>query len=102
MIYDEQTMAALKDSIAHWRRMEEGESDNESPSGRHCALCKTFVKKNNSCWGCPVMSATGLESCQGSPWLDANEKFHQYGMKRKEFIDAARKEREFLESLLPQ
>ena len=99
---DAKTLTALKESIEHWRRMEDGsQKRRESPSAEQCALCNIFnAPRTPQCIGCPVMEQTGLSLCNETPFIDAYEAFLKTGISPT-FRAAAKKEREFLESLLP-
>lgn len=114
---NKKTLAALKASIQHWKENEAAESsDDVSVWGDYCALCQLFVVKNESCDGCPVAKRTGKEQCDGSPWGAARDEFKKWRWAyladgqdsprateaRDAFRTAARAEREFLESLLPE
>ena len=108
---NKKTLAALKASIQHWKENEAAESsDDVSVWGDYCALCQLFVVKNESCDGCPVAKRTGKEQCDGSPWGAARDEFKKWRWAylvdlqeaRDAFRAAARAEREFLESLLPE
>lgn len=111
---DSLTLEALLNSVLHW-------SDNEhvlrhseaSTSDKDCALCGIFMPKY--CVGCPVSERTNAPVCQNSPYLHAYNKLvaWRYGTpnlhpwldtwrSREDFHLAARDERLFLESLLPQ
>lgn len=96
------TLAALKDSIAHWERMATGnQGSEEEPTGRFCALCREFFRKNKDCEGCPVSSLTGKEDCEDTPYWDAKDEWDEYG-----YSDSFRKlamiQLQFLKSLLPK
>jgi hypothetical protein len=99
------TKKALLASIEHWRELEQAKSFYDVQLGPdQCALCQRFgypcertIQKTTE--RCPVYKSTGLKSCRGSPFSDADcasedEDLHA-------FRAAARREREFLESLLP-
>lgn len=114
---NKKTLAALKASIQHWRENEAAESsDDASVWGDYCALCGLFFEKIPCCNGCPVAKKTGQWQCNGSPWGAARDAFKKWRwahlsdgqdtpqatQARDEFRTAARAEREFLESLLPE
>ena len=97
-----QALTALKLSIAHWRRMAEGNRNKgDKPTGSQCALCIEF-RKYSSCDGCPVQIHAGTHMCNCTPYYSAHIAYIDYGPKSPEFKAAARKELEFLESLLPK
>lgn len=110
---NKKTLTALKASIQHWRENEAAESsDDVSVWGDDCALCDLFVRPHDSCKGCPVAKRTGKAQCDGSPWGAARDEFKKWRWvaqdsprateARDAFRAAARAEREFLESLLPE
>lgn len=114
---NKKTLTALKASIQHWRENEAAESsDDASVWGDYCTLCTLFVVKNGSCNECPVAKRTGKAQCDGSPWAAARDEFKKWRWAylvdgqdsprateaRDAFRAAARAEREFLESLLPE
>lgn len=114
---NKKTLTALKASIQHWRENEAAESsDDVSVWGDYCALCGLFVRPTDCCKGCPVAKRTGKENCDGSPWAAARDEFKKWRwayladgqdtprvtQARDAFRAAARAEREFLESLLPE
>jgi hypothetical protein len=96
------TLAALKESIAHWKRLANGKRQKgEEILSSDCALCQTFVVISDSCYGCPVMALTGESSCRKTPWRGACETWEDYGPDSIEFQRAAFVQLEFLKSLLP-
>ena len=104
------TLKALKGSIKKWKDIEERKGVDKG--GYNCPLCLLFEKLDFPCESCPVAQRTGLDMCRGSPftaWLHHYEEEHGYrciadGLKVKcpTCKELARKEREFLESLLPE
>ncbi len=105
---NKKTLAALKASIQHWRENEAAETpDGASVWGDNCALCSIFAE-NDDCAGCPVQKKTGSGQCWESPWYGAKTAFLLWNKNpdntgaRAAFRTAARAEREFLESLLPE
>lgn len=98
---DAKTLEALKASIAKWERNAEVTYLYDAQVyGDTCPLCALFSKEESSdCHGCPVATKTGKPQCKGSPWVDAIDAKFDYGLKA--FRAAARKEAEFLKSLLP-
>lgn len=109
----EQALAALKESIEHWRRLYTGKLKfGEGIGPRDCALCRQFNKiyystqdgRQGNCDGCPVKERTGLNGCVGTPY-DACKDFldnDEHSLTDGEFQDLALLELEFLESLLPK
>lgn len=105
---NKKTLAALKASIQHWKENEAAEAvDLVSVFGEDCALCRMFAWEKE-CKGCPVAKKTGQSGCWGSPWRDAKSARDEWcrhpgsAHARDAFRAAARAEREFLESLLPE
>lgn len=98
------TLKALKQSIAHWRRLATGkEKKGEHPDSSSCALCKLFIRIG--CKGCPVAEKARETGCNGTPFLDAYKRYQQMGWgfaSESTFRTAAKKELAFLESLLPK
>lgn len=93
----------IKSSAEHWRRMATGkQKKDEAPFARCCDLCDTFL--DNDCEGCPVYNKTKEKGCLGTPYVEAVSCFvdDQRNFKNPNFILAAQKELEFLESLLPK
>jgi len=102
---DAETAEALEKSIAHWRENEVVTSKKDAYINSHkCALCHMFLDREDDnmtdgCAGCPVSSHTGKSACCGSPWeLVFNTRYYSY-YTLDDFQKAAKKEREFLESL---
>jgi len=98
-----EALEALKQSIAHWERMESGTYlEGEEPYEEHCALCRAFnLEAGMNCRGCPVAEA-GHRNCVGSPYMRAEAMFANHGIASVQFKIAAREEIEFLKSLLPK
>jgi hypothetical protein len=104
------TLTALKASIEHWKRMRDSDTQYEKPYSTYCALCSLFIDKD--CRGCPVREATHTNRCQDSPYNAAEIAWHRYYMPEeyeredqegalKTWREAAQKEIDFLESLIP-
>lgn len=93
---------ALKDSIAHWRRMATGkERKNEAPSAQCCALCAAYP----DCEGCPVATLTGDGDCEGTPYFVAYvawKEWQRTGAGEAAFREAATVQLNFLRALLPE
>lgn len=109
---DAPTLEALKKSIAHWdENAKATDPDKVSVIAEACALCDLFYE--DQCHGCPVSKWTGQAECQGTPWVKAYSKHHEWkqlaGTPNKERIAVAARrfrltaeaEAEFLRSLLP-
>lgn len=111
---DEVTLAALKESIAHWEQNLAAEyPDNVTIGASNCALCGVFLTSN--CAGCPVNAVTNGNNCLGKPssyigavsafysWRDAVEyKKPNRAEKDAAWRAAAQAEIDFLRSLLPK
>jgi hypothetical protein len=115
-----ETLIALVKSIQHWQKNMRQESPHSVETGAaYCALCEIF---NLSYIGgddddelgpcvelgepCPVKVATGRGFCEGSPYEEAYYAWQKWSksnfwIDRWRFHDAARRELEFLQSLLP-
>ena len=99
---------ALKKSIKHYTRIILGEE--RSTGASDCALCSRFLNRWTSCSHCPVRLKTGVAGCVDTPWVDLRD--HMWNDHEIEGPDVdpgckvcrdhARKEREFLENLLPE
>lgn len=95
------TLKALKDSIAHWRRMRKNargvyKATGESPSLGFCALCIVF---DGDCDRCPV-------TC-GLAWSDADRAWDKFVLGKRnaseqKWLDAADAEIAELVSHLPK
>ena len=103
---DKKTLKALKKSIKKWEKIVNEEGVDW---GLDCSLCKLFIE--NNCVDCPVYIKTKMRSCIGTPY--AEWVHHQRDSHVDEFTEAyeiecpkckelARKELEFLKSLLPE
>lgn len=106
------TLKALKESIAHWKRMKENWKIDERPNASYCALCARFDKYRDGILceidgeGCPVMEKTGQPACFGTPYEAAKNahprnKFEVTRLVILNWRRAAQAEIDFLESLLP-
>lgn len=109
------TKKALLASIDHWRQNEKAATLNDIRIGpQHCALCTRFWIGGRSKTGqhspctrftpttsepCPVFKDTGKIYCQNSPFDSCAKAYEDCDLRA--FRRAAKKEREFLESLLP-
>jgi hypothetical protein len=109
---DDDTLTALRGSIAKWRAIATGEGYDGGTD--NCPLCTKFYDQN--CSGCPVAEKTGFILCWKSPyaaWAEAWEKLEDEGVDdtrhvngvppehRARFVRLALDEVAFLESLLP-
>ena len=100
---DEQTLTALKGSIAKWEAIVAGTGEDHGQS--NCPLCQTFDKTGLcECNGCPVANATGYPGCSNSPYnawiaLDPDRLLEPEDQEER---DAAIGMLNFLRSLLPE
>ena len=95
------TLKALKQSIAHWKRLATGKREDYEDIGIHdCALCQIFFE--DGCDGCPVMKKTGEQSCKRTPYTEAAEAEDEFSLDSTEFHAEAKRMLEFLKSLLPR
>jgi len=100
---NEVALKALKKSISHWKRMRDGNYlEGEAPEGAQCALCDHFACTDPICAGCPVMDRTGRNGCADTPYAEAQFSYYDDGPYSESFKEAATREIEFLESLLPE
>lgn len=105
-------LAALKDSISHWERVEAGRTLCIGPSA--CALCsyfyaRSFSKQGAACIYCPVKKHTGLLYCEGTPYSELCRHIDRVHPLLSIHIEAcktckrlAHKEVVFLRGLLPK
>ena len=95
------TKKALKESIAHWRRLATGtQTTSEDIGSENCALCMEFLE--NDCRDCPIRRKTGRRYCSRSPYDSVEKTRMKYGLYSKEFRYRARQMLAFLERLLPK
>lgn len=104
---DKTTKNALKESVAHWKRMARGKRRElpgfngklrlEEANREFCALCHLFY--DNGCKGCPVSERTGKDKCQDTPQVEAANAYADFGYDSPEFEEAAQKQVKFLQSL---
>ena len=97
---DEQdTLRAIDDSIAHWKRLASGTAKpGEGIGAKDCELCEKFrfPSHNPPCWGCPIANLTGLTMCDGSPYRDCRNDYYDHGKFSKQFRASAETMLEFL------
>lgn len=96
---DKRTLTALKESIAKWEKNAQAEGIRGMKlSSDECPLCLLFLDRSD-CDGCPVAERTELRFCEGTPY-----DYFAYTMMYDdaEALSAARREAEFLKSLLPE
>ena len=101
--------AALEASIKHWTDNVEAQRPQEaSTRSSQCALCQHFKDPDGQidCTECPVMLHTGEESCEYSPYYEANDALQVWSSRpessaaRAKRRKAATAQRDFLKSLL--
>lgn len=118
---DTRTRTALLGSIEKWKKIVDGTGEDQA--GDNCPLCTEFGnfcgmdkygRNWEGCFGCPVAEHTGHWNCSGTPyqkeWRGAMEeellRNPNYRFPYRATTDAlraaARKELEFLQSLLTQ
>lgn len=96
------TLKALKQSIAHWKRLSTGKRRlGERVGASQCALCSLFLHIH-SCKGCPVADKVERSGCSLTPYGHARDAHDAYGIDSPEFKAAAKVELKFLQSLLPK
>lgn len=98
---DEKTLTALQGSIAKWEAIVAGTGTNGGTSD--CPLCQLYNVNRlfvDKCRGCPVMDRTGLQLCDGSPYM-GYEQAEEDCEDEEELEKIARAELTFLRSLLP-
>lgn len=104
-----QAYTALQASIAHWKRLAEGERlPNEFIGADNCALCVEFVE--DGCNGCPVSKKKNAPCCSSTPYeqiagfISSNHPLTARSpalYEHPEFLRLAKLELSFLISLLP-
>lgn len=99
---DNETLEALKGSIAKWEGIAAGTEFDQGCS--NCPLCQKFaIGVSNRCLGCPVHEVTGLTNCEGSPYdnVPYRTDFNDEDLYLSILKTAAQAELDFLKSLLP-
>jgi len=106
-------MTPLEESIKHWERLASGNrAPHEDIGSKQCSLCRTYMHSlafDQSCLACPVYEHTGRRYCGNTPYQLIDEirnkmtslTQHQF-LDTEEFKEVAKKELEFLKSLLPK
>ena len=98
MAMDREAREALELSIEKWKANENITNMSEAKTGpSDCPLCALYHYNEPNCVGCPVYERMGEPWCRDTPYTEA-ERLCYYGTVA-DFKVAARKEREFLESL---
>ena len=105
---NKKTLEALLGAIEKWEKIAEGKGIDEGTE--NCPLCKMFATGEMGCPGCPVSIRTGASGCNYTPYADwvihhktAHDKFNTpYAAECEDCKRLARKEVEFLRSLLPE
>lgn len=107
---NKETLAALRESIAHWRELAQVSDYSHIQIGaKNCALCQLFHPIYRSeqyadwddCSACPVAQRTGERLCQGTPYTSVSEGLdNELGLVT--FRLRAQRELDFLISLLPE
>jgi hypothetical protein len=102
-----ETRLALVLSIAKWKRNVVAETPYDVTVGtKTCALCQLF-SGDNDCGDCPVKVRAGVGCCRNTPYCTAFTTHHIWSisasntMLHDAFREAAQREVDFLESLLP-
>lgn len=100
---NKKTLAALKGSIAKWKKVADGTGVDDGES--NCPLCQLFI--DDDCTGCPVAKAAGEPGCTNTPfvrfrWEFAVAQWSGYKATTLKQKSAARAELKFLRSLLPK
>ena len=107
---DDKTLTALKGSIAKWDAIADGTGADRGID--NCPLCALFY--NHNCDGCPVYEKTEYEDCQNSPYEQWQHDYRSEcgiyptgagggAYATTDSLKAlARKEADFLRSLLPE
>lgn len=102
---DDKTLTALQASIKHWKENCVAPFEEVKIRDADYALCAEFFGPND-CTECPVRIHTGRSDCTGSPYYEVRRAYYNWRACRgpvyeQAFHVAARKELEFLQSLLP-
>lgn len=98
-------LKALQGSIAKWEGVVSGRV--KDMGGENCPLCQMFMVNkayDEECVGCPVMKDTGYPKCRNTPYTDDWCRCSgdaTWAITDEEIL-AARKEVDYLRSLLPK
>lgn len=117
----ETDIKALTESIEKWERNTRAMVPYQATiSSRTCALCEIYLI-DGECTGCPVKNVTKRDMCADSPYQNAYHAYIAWSQKylfssdyihkneslkkdaddaREAFVEAAKKEIEFLKSIL--
>lgn len=103
---DAETLTALRGSIEKWKAIEAGTGADFGYE--NCPLCQHFTEKDEDgrlmCEKCPVGIAAKEMGCNNTPyeeWAELEIEHIDQAADEGKAKALARKEREFLESLLP-
>ena len=116
---DDVARIGLEESIQHWRRdnLAAREPILTGIQAKDCPLCaiyldrdvhKKFREDGHYCGDCPIARHTGQPGCKGTPWMDARQALSIWSCdpnnpeKHDLWREAARREIDFLTSLLPR
>lgn len=103
MSMNAKTKKALEGSIAKWKRNARARTPEiVRLSVADCPLCDLYW--DSYCDGCPVALRTGEAKCRETPYIDAASAHDDWEWGDSDggpFRTAAKKEVEFLRSLLP-
>lgn len=109
---DAKTLKALKGSIRKWEKIVTGTGVDKGKD--NCPLCQKFQDRNPAlgadCIGCPVAIAAKMRYCRNTPYEEWDRRSEpECNLKRgynfegwPEKLDSAKKELNFLKSLLPK
>lgn len=111
----DETRKAIEESIVKWKKKASEENPmNIKISTSECPLCQLFnndyTEEGNECLSCPIFEETGYDYCEATPCDKATLHLHDWRFSqskeeietyKQEFREAAKKEIEFLKSLLP-
>lgn len=104
---NDETLTALKGSIAKWEAIVAG--TGEDNGWKNCPLCVMFnnpndVDRDYVCGVCPVVAAVGATECEETPyyeWVDTFGMLEIKAANTPERQKLAQQELDFLRSLLP-
>ena len=114
---DDKTLAALEESIKHWREFAQAEKPSDvNINADDCALCHLYLipyraDAKKRCKGCPVDERSGYSCGAGTPYLKASESLDDWLVasdagyddgSEKHFKEVANEMVDFLVSLRPQ
>lgn len=72
ILINKATREALIDGREKWLHAGETGDFSNVGDGHQCGLCRLYVRRSNSCIGCPVELVSGDWHCRNTPYRDWN------------------------------